>query len=463
MKPALLDVPVTRHAAASVQTTPTPAPAPAPAMASSGPLPFGPAAQAAERAATAELARRMSALWELEADLTFLNHGSYGACPRPVSQAQASLRARMEREPVRFFKSDLEVLLDEVRERVGVFVNAPGPDIAPIRNATLAIATVLANTPLAAGDEVLLTDHEYTSGINELERMTARTGAKVITAAIPFPPRGPEAVVDAIMAAVTPRTRLAIISHITSATSLVFPVAEVTRLLRERGIEVLVDGAHGPGQTPVDIRGLDPTYYIGSLHKWVCAPKGTGFLYVNPARQRGFRPVFLSSRAAKVRPDRELFLRDYDYMGTDDYSAILASPAALEFMGGLLPGGWPEVMRRNRDLLRRGRGIIWRALSAEFGDELPGPAPESMLGSMATLSLPEPPVELLNRPTKYDDALQDALLEKHRVATPIWRWGPQERRVIRLSAQLYNHDAQYERLAEALVAELKAERAVTGR
>lgn len=461
MKPAILDVPVTRHAASSIQpaSTPPSSSTAARAMGPSDPLPFAPAVLAAQRAATAELARRLTPLWELDGDLTYLNHGSYGACPRVVSQAQTDIRARMEREPVRFFKSDLEGLLDGVRARVGAFVNAPAADIAPVRNATLAIATVLANTPLAAGDEVLLTDHEYSSGINELERVTARTGARVVTAAIPFAPSGPDEVMAAILSAVTPRTRLAIISQITSATSLVFPAEEIARRLRERGVDVLIDGAHGPGQIGVDIAAIAPTYYIGSLHKWVCAPKGTGFLYVCPEQQRGFRPVFLSSRANKIRPDRDLYLRDYDYMGTDDYSAILASPEAIGFLGGVLPGGWPELMERNHDLLLRGRGIVWRALSAEFGDELPGPAPEAMAATMATLALPEPPAELLDRPTKYDDALQDALLERHRVVAPVWRWGPENRRVIRISAQLYNHDAQYERLAEVLVAELKLERA----
>lgn len=452
-----------RHAAASIQpVSDATSPVQARPLVSTDPLPFGPAALAAERATTAELAQRLAGVWELERGLTFLNHGSYGACPREVSQVQSAIRARMEREPVRFFKHDLERLLDEFREKIGSFVNCAGRDVAPVRNATLAIATVLANTELRPGDEILITDHEYSSGVNELERITAKSGAKVITAAIPFPPAGPGQIVEAVMACVTPRTRLAILSQVTSATSLVFPVAALTRLLRERGVEVLVDGAHGPGQVEVDISALNPTYYIGSLHKWVCAPKGAGFLYVHPDRQRGFRPVFLSSRAAKVRPDRELFLRDYDYMGTDDYSAVVASPAAIEQVGGLLPGGWPEVMRRNHDLVLRGRAIVWNALQTAFGDELAGPAPESMVGSMATLELPEPPAGLLNRPTRYDDALQDVLLERHAIAAPVWRWGPQDRRVIRLSAQLYNHDAQYERLAEVLVAELKAERGATG-
>lgn len=413
-----------------------------------------PAAKA--RAESAQFARRLASNWDLDPDLTFLNHGSYGATPRSVLQTQSALRARMEREPVRFFKADLERLLDGVREKLAAFVGCPAADLAPFSNATAALGTVLLNTPLKAGDEILVTDHEYSSGINELERIAARTGAVVVTANIPFPVRDPSEVVEAVLAKAGPRTRLAMISHVTSSTSLIFPVERIVPVLRARGIDVLVDGAHGPGQVAVDIRTLDPMYYIGSLHKWVCAPKGTGFLYVHPEKQKGFRPVCLSSRANKVRPDRALFLRDFDYMGTGDYTAMLASPAAIEAVGGLLPGGWTEIMARNHEMIVKGREIVWRALSALFPGEMP--APEPMIGSMATLVLPEPPVALVDRPTLYDDALQDVLMEKHRVAVPIWRWGPENKRVVRVSAQVYNHLSQYDRLAEVLVAELMIER-----
>lgn len=412
---------------------------------------------ALQRTASAEFARGMAPHWDIDPALTFLNHGSYGSTPRVTLQAQAAIRARMEREPVRFFKADLERLLDGVREKLGSFVNARPQDLAPFCNATVAICTVLANTQLRAGDEILVTDHEYSSGINELERICARTGARVVTAVIPFPIRTPDQVVEAVMSQVSSKTRLVMISQVTSATSLIFPVEPIVRQLRERGIDVLVDGAHGPGQIAVDIRRLDPTYYVGSLHKWSCGPKGTGFLYVHPDKQKGFRPVCLSSRANKVRPERTLFLRDYDYMGTDDYTGILAAPTAIEFMGGLLPGGWTEVMSRNHELILKGREIVRRGLSALFPCETP--APDSMIGSMATLILPEPAPEFANRPTLYDDALQDVLMDKHKVAVPIWRWGPQNKRVVRISAQLYNHLAQYERLADALVAELMLERA----
>jgi len=394
--------------------------------------------------------------WGLDPTLTFLNHGSYGCCLREVLDAQTDIRARMERDPARFFKVDLERLMDGVRERLGVFLNCPPEDLAPLANATLALATILHNTDFREGDEVLVTDHEYSSGTNELERLAPRRGIRVVRARVPFPISALDKVAEAVLGAVTPRTRLVLLSHLTSATSLIFPVEKIVPELNRRGIDVIVDGAHTPGQIPVDIRALDPTYYVCSLHKWVSAPKGTAFMYVHPDRQRDFRTVVLSSRADKVRPDRALYLRDFDYMGTADYSGILAIPAALDAMGALVPGGWPELMRRNHALALRARDIVCRAIGVA------PPAPDSMIGSMASIILPPADPALASRPTIYDDPLQDALVDRHRVQVPVWpfggRHGTPALRLLRVSAQVYNWPEQYRKLGEALAQELAAER-----
>jgi len=391
--------------------------------------------------------------WRLDPSLTFLNHGSYGAVLAPVLEAQAAMRDRMERDPVRFFKADLEVLTDGVRESLGAFSRCRAADLAPVSNATIGLCTILANTPLEPGDEILVCDHDYQSIFNELERVCARTGARMVKATIPFPISGPDEVVERFMECVTPRTKLAFVAHITSATSLVFPAAAITHELVSRGIDTVVDGAHTPGQLPMDIAAMRPTYFVGSGHKWLSAPKGTGFVYVRSDKQAAFRTLALSSRAAKVRPERSLYRRDFDYMGTSDYTPILAMPAAIQHMGELLPGGWPELMRRNHALVMKGREFLCKALGID------APAPESMIASMATLPLPEPAPELVNRPTLYDDALQDELITRHRIVVPIWRWGPNNQRVIRISAQLYNTVADFEKLAGALVEELAREKA----
>lgn len=389
--------------------------------------------------------------WSLDPSLTFLNHGSYGSCPRSVLEAQAEYRARMERDPVRFFKVDLERLLDGVRERIGQFVNCRAADVAPMPNATVALRTVIWNASLGPGDEVIVTDHEYMSIVNELERYCQVTGARVVQAKVPFPIQSPQQVHDAVMACVTPRTRLAIIAHITSATSLIFPMDTIVPALIDKGIEVCVDGAHTPGQIPVDIRGLAPTYYVGSFHKWLCAPKGTGFLYVRADKQQGYRPWALSSRAHKVRPERALYLRDFDYVGTNDYTGMLCVPHTIDAVAKMVPGGWAEVMRRNHELALVARDIVCKAL------DVGAPAPDGMHGSMASIPLPEPSPEMLSRATDYDDPLQDELVNNHRIVAPIWRLSADNRRIVRVSAQLYNSRGQYEQLGRALATELAKE------
>lgn len=400
----------------------------------------------------------MASRWSIDPSLTFLNHGSYGAVPNAVQKVQTELRARLERDSVRFYKADLESMMDEVRASAAKFVNCPPETIAPMVNATLAIATVLHNIDWRPGDEVLITDHEYMSGVNELERIVTRRGVRVVKAAVPFPIKSADEVVRSIERAITPRTRFMMISWITSATSLILPIDRIVKLARSRGIEILVDGTHAPGHIPVDLTALDPDYFVGSFHKWTSAPKGTGFLYVPVARQTqgsGIRPVCLSARAHKVRPDRPLFLRDFDYMGTHDYTAILSVPAAIDFMGSLLPGGWDALMKANHDLLMKGLAILCDTLG------LKPTAPESMTGAMATLILPDPPAG--NRPTRYDDALQDALLENHGCVVPIWQFQiagkPTPSRVLRISAQVYNTLEEYHRLAEAVKVELAREHA----
>lgn len=394
-----------------------------------------------------------AALWQLDPSLVFLNHGSYGAVLRTVLSAQSEYRDRFERDPVRFLKVDLEGLMDGVREHVAGFMNCRAADLAPFRNATDALCTIIANTRFEPGDELLITDHEYQSVHNELERLAARAGVRVVKAAIPFPIQSPEQVVERVLACITPRTKLGLISHITSASSLIFPVKPIVDEFNRRGIDIIVDGAHSPGQIPVDLGAMAPTYFVGSGHKWLSAPKGTAFLYVRSDKQPGFRPMALTGRAHKIRPDRALFLRDFDYHGTDDYTALLALPDAIDEMGSLLSGGWPALMRHNHDLAMLGRRIVAKAIGVDL------PAPESMVGTMATLILPEPAAELLDRVSEYDDALQDELYHRHKCIVPVWRLGAGNLRVVRLSAQLYNTPEQYEVLGAALAEELGRERA----
>ncbi|HEY0443205.1 MAG TPA: aminotransferase class V-fold PLP-dependent enzyme, partial [Candidatus Limnocylindrales bacterium] len=226
----------------------------------------------------------MSDPWLLDPAVTFLNHGSYGACPRPVLEAQAAWRERMEREPVRFLGRDLERFLEAARADVGAFLGANPDDLAFVTNATTGVNTVLRSLRFEPGDELLATDHEYNATLNALAEIAARDRATVRIAHVPFPLRDPDQVTAAILGAVTPRTRLLLVSHVTSPTGLVFPLGDIVRELAARGVDTLVDAAHSPGMVPVDLDALGAAWWTGNAHKWLCAPKGAAVLHVRRDR-----------------------------------------------------------------------------------------------------------------------------------------------------------------------------------
>jgi isopenicillin-N epimerase len=387
--------------------------------------------------------------WGLDPSICFLNHGSFGATPRAVLAAQDRIRGQMESEPVRFFVQEMHGLMDEARRALSEFVHCPWDCIAPMPNATNAVATVMQSLVdagmLSPGDEILTNEHEYTACQNTLKRTAKRSGAVIKSVALPFPVAHPSEITSAVMSGVSERTRVVMMSHVTSPSGLVMPVAEIVRELNARGIISLIDGAHAPGMVPdLNINQLNPTFYTANCHKWICSPKGSAFLYVQPDLRSIVRPLALSNNAEKPRTGRDLFLTEFDYQGTSDYSAFMAIPAAIRFMGSLLPGGWPAVMEHNHNMVIRGRNIICEALS------ITPPAPDSMIGSISTMILPERMGTTPQRPTMYHDATQDDILHRYRVQAPLWGIPTSPRRFMRISAQVYNSVEQYEYYAAAL-------------
>jgi len=382
--------------------------------------------------------------WGLDPEITFLNHGSFGACPLAVLEHQRQLRERMERQPVQFLARELEPLLDEARAELASFLGADAEDLAWLSNATTGVNAVLQSLAFGPGDELLTTDHEYNACRNALEHVAGRSGATVVVAPVPFPLGSPDEVVDAVLSRVTARTRLALIDHVTSPTGLVLPIERLVRELAGRGVETLVDGAHAPGMLELSLDELGAAYFTGNCHKWLCAPKGAAFLHVRRDRRNRVRPLVISHGANSPRRDRSRYHLEFDWTGTDDPTAWLSVPAAIRFMGGLVEGGWPELRRRNRRLALKARDELCRALGVEPG------CPDEMVGSMAALPLP-PGAPGSTTSALYTDELQSALLRRFQIEVPIIPWPAPPARLVRISAQVYNRPEQYRRLAAALV------------
>jgi isopenicillin-N epimerase len=369
--------------------------------------------------------------WSLDRGLDFLNHGSFGACPTEVLRYQAGLRAEMEAEPVRFLSRELDDRLDVARAALAAFVGADPDDLAFVTNATSGVNAVLRSRVFAAGDELLTTDHAYGACRNTLDFVAERTGARVVVVTVPFP--------------VASRTRLALLDHITSPTALVLPIERLSAELGARGVEVLVDGAHAPGMVPLSLATLGAIYYSGNCHKWLCAPKGSAFLWTRRDRQPEVRPLTISHGASAVRPGRSRFRLEFDWTGTSDPTAWLTVPRAIEYLGGLLSGGWPALMARNHALALEGRRLLCAAAGTE------PLCPDEMVGSLAAVRLPDGTSEVgWRRP----DPLQARLFDDWRIEVPVMSWPAAPRRLVRISAQLYNRREHYERLAEALRKEL---------
>lgn len=391
-----------------------------------------------KKSAPSPLARH----WDLDPEVVFLNHGSFGACPRVVMERQQELRARMEAQPLKFLYRDLEGLLDEARAPLAALLGSDPDDLAFVPNATTGVNTVLRSLSFAPGDELLVTDHEYNACRNALDFVAERSGARVVVAEIPFPIERADTVVARIREQVTDRTKLLLIDHVTSPTGVVNPVETLVAAMSDRGIDTLVDGAHAPGMLPLDLQTLGAAYYTGNCHKWLCTPKGSALLYVRRDRQARIRPLTISHGANSDRRDRSRFRLEFDFCGTDDYTPFLCIPTALEFLAGLFPDGIAGLQRHNRALALAGRDLLCEALGTA------PPVPDDMIGSLASVVLPWSDVPL--KMPEGIDLDQVTMWEQHRVEVPIMRWPALGLRLLRISPQAYNRVEQYEFLADAV-------------
>ncbi len=372
--------------------------------------------------------------WLLDPEIVFLNHGSFGACPIPVLDYQQALRHQLERQPLQFLGREIEARLDAARSSLATFLNADPANLVFVPNATTGVNAVLRSRPFQPGDAILTTNQEYNACRNALDFVAAQNSLEIVVAQIPYPIADPQLAIDAIITAITPNTKLALLDHVVSQTGLVLPIAPIIEALNDRGIETLIDGAHAPGMLPLDLPNLGATYYTGNCHKWLCAPKGAAFLYVASNQLTNIHPTTISHGRNDPRTHRSRFHLEFDWMGTGDPTAYLCVPEAIEFMGSLLPGGWPELMAHNRQTAIAARNQLATSLN------LPLPCPESMVGSLATIPLSD---------GSYLE-LQNQLWEEHHIEVPIVPFPTTQSRILRISSQVYNSPQDYEILAKAL-------------
>lgn len=377
------------------------------------------------------LGRSVRHHWLLEDDVIFLNHGSFGACPKPVLEVQQFWRNRLELDPVRFMTRELPAQLPVARTALATFLNGDPDDLVLVQNATTGANAVLRS--LAAefkpGDELLTTSHAYTATHQTLHYVASLTGAKVVEAYVPFPIESPQQVIDALVAKITPRTKFCAVDHVTSLTGVVFPVEKIVPIFKERNIPIMIDGAHAPGHVHVDLTALDADFYAGNCHKWLYAPKGSGILWVSKKHQEKVHATVIS-----CEPGSD-FQTKFSWTGSVDPSGWFSIAAGIDFMQSL---GMNEIRVHANSLVMAAREKITTALGTSYG------APPEMLANLCTILLP---VDGLVD-SKYSPRLHDRLYDEYKIQIPAM--APEGKACVRFSANAYNELAEYDALLEAL-------------
>ncbi len=388
-----------------------------------------------------DLSRPFRSLWQLHPSVCYLNHGSFGATPTAVLHAQTRWRDRMEAQGVLFLDRELEPALDASRSHLGNLLHCPQQDLVFLPNATTAVNTVLRSIALRPGDEILFCSQAYNACRNAIYEVCKATGARPVCVELPFLAPDSASLLQPWLDALTLRSRLAVIDHITSPTALILPLEQLVAELQSRSVEVLVDGAHAPGQIPLDLTSLAPAYYTGNCHKWLCSPKGSAFLYVRPDLQSAIRPLVISHGANSTRTDRSRFRLEFDWPGTTDPTAFLGVGDAIQYLDSVMPVA--QRMASNHQKVCDARKLLLNVL------EQPPPCPETLLGAMASIPLPTS-LKLAPDAGKRWDPLGIWLWEHHHIEVPIIPRPTPPTRLLRISAQLYNTPEEYQLLADAL-------------
>lgn len=371
----------------------------------------------------------LKAQFLLRDDIIFLNHGSFGACPKAVFQTYQDWQLRLEQQPVEFLGRRYDNLMHEALTALANYLHADAPNLIFVPNATTGINIVARSLPLAAGDEILTTDQEYGAMDYTWQLVCEKTGARYVKHRLNMRHQTPQAAADALWAQVTPKTKVVFLSHITSSTATILPIADLCRRARAQGIITVIDGAHAPGQIPLDLAALDADCYTGNCHKWLCAPKGSGFLYVQPHLQPVIEPAVISWGWLPSAS----FTQRNGWQGTRDIAAYLAVPAAIAFQAA---HEWDAVRAQGHELARFVREQV------------------AMLTGIAPLT-PDAAAwfaQMITTPIPACDAAQLAkrLRDDYRIEIPITQWNGQMG--VRASFQGYNTQDDAQQLVAALAA-----------
>jgi isopenicillin-N epimerase len=370
-------------------------------------------------------------LFLLDPDVIFLNHGSYGACPRPVFEAYQNWQLTLERQPVKFLGRAITDDMAEARARLAAYIGCAADEVVYFPNPTTAINMVARSLRLAPGDEVLTTDHEYGAMDRTWRYLCGLSGAVHVRRPIPVPVTTAADFIENFWGGVTARTKVIFLSQLTSATALVFPVEEICRRARAAGIVCIVDGAHIPAQLPLNLDALGADFYTGACHKWLCAPKGSAFLYARRSVQPLLGPLVVSWGWEAEKQSASLFVDHHEWQGTRDPAAFLATPAAIDFQAA---HDWNAV---RADCHARACATR-RRITALTGLAPLSPDSAEWIGQL--VAMPLPPVNV--------EALKTRLYDEFHIEIPVYYWN--HRPIIRLSVQGYNTEADLDALVKAL-------------
>jgi isopenicillin-N epimerase len=346
----------------------------------------------------------MKDLYLLDPEITFLNHGSYGACPKPVLEEYQRWQRQLERQPVEFLASDVYDYLKVARDSLGKFVGCSGDDLVYVTNPTTAVNTIIRSFDFGPGDEILITDQEYGALIRAWNQYADKRGFKLIEHVTQLPMTTHEDFVNQLWSSVNEKTKVIYISQITSATGVILPAEEICRRAKAEGIMTIIDGAHVPAHIPLNISEMDPDVYVGACHKWLSAPKGSSFLYVKNSLQKDVNSLIISW-GSEVDPSPSPFIFENQYQGTWDPSAYLTVPTAIEFQTN---NDWESVKKRCRNLTRNTRDRIYDIIDTEPIC----PNTEEWLGQMAVVEI------------DINNALDLKLrfMEKYKIEMPVYQW-----------------------------------------